>query len=473
MDRLPPHNLEAEQAVLGAVFLDPPSLNTVMDLLVPEDFYAGGHQVIFAAMRELFSKGQPVDVITVADYLSAAGKLEQAGGLAAISILPDRVATAANLAYWAQLVRQKSILRRIINEATRIVSTAYEEPEDIEAFLDETETKILDISMAQVTTTYQPIRKIVKDSFRQIEEWEKLKQPVTGVPSGYGDLDKLTHGFQKGELLILAGRPSMGKTALALNMARHAAVEYGKTVAIFSMEMAREALVMRMISAEARVEANRIRAGYLNDRDWPKLGTAVGLLEEARIFIDDSSSLSVLEMKAKCRRIQAEHGLDMVMVDYLQLIKGSGARRGRDSRENEISEISRNLKAFAKELRVPVLALSQLNRAVEQREDKRPRLSDLRESGAIEQDADVVMFIHRPSLYKSQRDKVGETNPNAEAGPDVDSADEGLAEVIIGKQRNGPIGIVRLTFLKDFTLFVLYEGRYDESYSPQQSPTPF
>ncbi len=467
MDRLPPHNLEAEQAVLGAVLLDPPALNTVMDMLVPEDFYAGGHQVIFAAMRELFQKGQPVDVITVADFLSAAGKLEQAGGAAAISILPDRVATAANLAYWAQLVRQKSILRRVINEATRIISFAYEEPEDIESFLDETETKILDISMAQVTTSYLPIRQIVKDSFRQIEEWAELKQPVTGVPSGYGDLDKLTHGFQKGDLIILAGRPSMGKTALALNMARHAAVEYGKTLAIFSMEMAREALVMRMLSGEARVEAKRIRSGYIDDRDWPKLTTAVGLLGEAKIFIDDSSSLSVLEMKAKCRRIQAEHGLDMVIMDYLQLIKGSGTRRGRDSRENEISEISRNLKAFAKELRVPVLALSQLNRAVEQREDKRPRLSDLRESGAIEQDADLVMFIHRPALYKSHRDKAGETNPNAEAGPDVESADEGLAEVIIGKQRNGPIGIVPLTFLKEFTLFVLYEGRYDESYAPK------
>jgi len=467
MERLPPHNLEAEQSVLGAVLLDPPSLSTVMDMLVPEDFYAGNHQVIFAAMRDLFAKARPVDVITVADYLAAAGKLEQAGGPAAISVLPDRVATAANLTYWAQLVRQKSILRRVIHEATRIAANAYDEPEDIEAFLDEAETKILDISMAQTTTTYQPIRNIVKDSFAQIEEWEKLKQQVTGVPSGYGDLDKLTTGFKNGELIILAGRPSMGKTALALNMARHAAVEYGKTAAIFSMEMAREALVMRMISAEARVESERIRAGYIGQRDWPKLTTAVELLREAPIFIDDSSSLSVLEMKAKCRRIQAEHGLDLVIMDYLQLVKGSGARRGRDSRENEISEISRNLKAFAKELRVPVLALSQLNRAVEQREDKRPRLSDLRESGAIEQDADVVMFIHRPALYKSHRDKAGETNLNAEAGPDVDGAEESLAEVIIGKQRNGPIGMVRLTFLKEFTLFVLYEGRYDESFAPE------
>jgi len=467
MERMPPHNLEAEQSVLGAVLLDPPSLSAVMDMLVPEDFYSGSHQVVFSAMRELFSKGQPVDVITVADSLSAAGKLEQAGGPAAISILPDRVATAANLNYWAQLVKQKSILRRVIHEATRIIATAYDEPEDIETFLDETENKILEISMAQVTTTYQPIRAIVKDSFALIEKYAEEKKQVTGVPSGYPDLDKLTHGFQPSDLCILAGRPSMGKTALALNIARHAALAAGKTIAIFSMEMAREHLVMRMLCGEARVEAERVRSGFIEKRDWPKLTTAVGLLADASIFIDDSSSLSVLEMKAKCRRIQTEKGLDLVVVDYLQLIKGSMMRRGRDSRENEISEISRNLKAFAKELRVPVLALSQLNRAVEQREDKRPRLSDLRESGAIEQDADLVMFIHRPSLYKSRRDEAGETNPNAELGADVESAEDSLAEVIIGKQRNGPIGIFRLTFLKEFTLFVPYEGRYDESFAPE------
>jgi len=474
MERVPPHNLEAEQSVLGAVFLDPPSLNTVMDMLVPEDFYAGGHQVIFAAMRDLFQKGQPVDVISVADHLARSGRLEQAGGAAAISLLPDRVATAANLAYWAQLVRQKSILRRVINEATRLIATAYEEPEDIESFLDETETKILDISMAQVTTTYQPISSIVKHSFAQLEEWAEKKALITGVPSGYAELDKYTHGFQKGELVILAGRPSMGKTALALNMARHAAVDYGKTVVMFSMEMSREALVMRLLSSEARIEAERMRGGFISKEEWSKLAITVDSLRAVPIFVDDSSSLSVLEMKAKCRRIQAESGLDLVIIDYLQLIKGSGARRGRDSRENEISEISRNLKAFAKELRIPVIALSQLNRAVEQREDKRPRLSDMRESGAIEQDADVVLFVHRPSLYKSRKNEQGEeTNPNADPGKDVDSADENLALVNIGKQRNGPANVdVRFTFKKEFTLFLLYEGRYDESYAPQ-APTPF
>jgi len=455
MDRIPPYNLEAEQAVLAAVLLDNQALVVVIEKLIPEDFYLEIHRVIMTCMSEMFERGMPVDVITLTDHLQATGRLEVVGGPTAVSTLAGLVSTAANVDYWAEIVKDKSLLRGLIGEATSLITEAYDEPEDVDEFLDRAEGKILEIGAKQTRTTYQPIGGVVQQSFKILEEMEKRKGSVVGVPSGFADLDKLTAGFQDTELIILAGRPSMGKTALALNFMTHAAIEADKTVAFFSLEMAATQLVMRMICADARIRLNKVRSGTFGKEDWLKLTNAAEALGTTKIFIDDSSSLSVLELKAKARRIDSEHGLDMVVVDYLQLLRGSGIRR-RDSREQEISEISRGLKGMAKELTIPVMALSQLNRSPEAREGGEPRLSDLRESGALEQDADVVMMMHRPGLYKKKEEGQEE---------------EDLQTILkIEKQRNGPTGKVDLIFLKEYTRFESYEGRYDEAATPD---TPF
>ncbi len=455
MDRVPPHQIEAEQAVLSAVLLENDALVTAMEILEPDDFYLDSHRVLFTAMQEMFERGTPVDLVTLIDHLQATARLEPVGGPAAVSVLAGRVSTAANVGYWAGIVKDKSLLRRIITESTALVTEAYGEPEDVESFLDRAENKVLEIATRQTTTTYQPIKQVVYESFKIIDELDKRRGSLTGVPSGFSDLDELTSGFQKSELILLAGRPSTGKTALALNFMRHAAVNADKNVAFFSLEMAANQLVIRMICSESDISTDRLKLGNFKKDQYRKLTNAANTISQADIFIEDSASLSVLELKAKARRIMSESGLDMVIVDYLQLLGGTGSKRSRDSREQEISEISRGLKAMAKELDIPVLALSQLNRAPETREGGDPRLSDLRESGALEQDADVVMLLHRPGLKKKK--------------DEGKQAEDTHTILKIEKQRNGPTGRVDLTFLKEYTRFEPYQGRYDESFAPEVS----
>ena len=460
MDRIPPHNLEAEQAVLAAVVLDNQALITAMEMLQPDDFYLQTHRMIFAAMRELFERSMPVDMITLTDHLQATARLEAAGGHSGVSDLAGRVSTAANVAYWAAIVKDKSLLRQVITENTALVTEAYSEPESVVEFLDRAENKILEIGSRQTRTTYLPVRDVVHDTYSIIQALANNKGNITGVASGYADLDNLTSGFQKGDLVILAGRPSMGKTALALNLVRNAAVDGEKTIAFFSLEMSASQLVMRMLCSESKISLQRVRMGDLRQRDWIPLANASNTLAQTKIFIDDSAALSVLELKAKARRIKAEHkSLDMIVIDYLQLLRGLGTRHSRDSREQEISEISRALKGMAKEMQVPVLALAQLNRGVEQRGD-RPRLSDLRESGSLEQDADLIMFVHREKKKKEK--------DSTDIMPEKDAAENEnpITELIIGKQRNGPTDIVRLVFVKEYTKFELFTGQYDQSAMP-------
>lgn len=436
--KLPPQNLEAEQSILGGILINNDAINRVLEILNPSDFYREAHRNIFETMIEINRKGEPVDLITLNNALKTSGSLDNVGGPAYIASLADGVPTAANITYYANIVREKAILRGLINVATDIVSKAYEESGNIDDFLDKAESKIFEISEAKVRQSFFNIKDIVKDSFKTIEELYERKELVTGVATGFFDLDHMTSGFQPSDLIIVAGRPSMGKTALCLNIALNSVreeKEKRKPVAIFSLEMSKEQLVTRMLCSEARVNASKLRGGFLAESDWPKLTRAAGVISEAPIYIDDTPAITVLEMRAKARRLRAEHkGLGMIIVDYLQLMRG---REGTERREQEISEISRSLKALAKELNVPVVALSQLSRAVEQRGgDKRPILSDLRESGSIEQDADVVLFVFREEVYKRDDEDV-----------------KGDAEIIIGKQRNGPIGTVNLSWLGEYTRF--------------------
>lgn len=429
--RVPPQDIDAERAVLGAVLLENDAINIAVELLTAEDFYRPGHRVVFAAMLELSQKGEPVDAITISSRLKEKGELDQAGGVPAIVGLAEAVPTAANIKHYGELVRKKSMLRKLITAATEIVTDAYGVV-DPDAAVDRAEKQIFDIAKAKAKQGITPVSEIVVEAFKRIEKLAEQKQAITGVHTGIVDLDHKTAGLQPSDLIIVAGRPSMGKTAFSIGMGLHAAVNTGKAVAIFSLEMSKESLVTRMLCSEGRIDSARLRGGFLAEEDWPKLGRAAGRISEASIFIDDTGSISVLEVRAKCRRLAAEHGLDMVIIDYLQLMRGSASTQ---SREQEISEISRGLKALAKEINIPVIALSQLNRGVEQRVDKRPGLADLRESGAIEQDADVILFVYRDEVY----------NPETE--------DRGVSELIIGKQRNGPIGTVRCRFFHQFTRF--------------------
>lgn len=444
--KVPPQNIEAEQSVLGAILIENSALYKAMEILNANDFYKEAHRRIFLAMIELSEKNEAIDLITLAEYLRRENELDSIGGATYLSMLTNTVPTAANIRYHSKIVHEKSLLRNLINTATEIVSRGYENSQDIEELLDYAENAIFSISEKKIRPSFMPIKDIIKDSFETIERLSEKKELVTGIPTGFSDLDILTTGFQPSDLIIVAGRPSMGKTALCLCMAQHVGIEKGQPVAIFSLEMAKEQIVMRMLCAEARVDSHRLRSGFLGKSDWPRLTTAAGRLSEAPIFIDDTPMTSVLEMKAKARRLKAEHGLNLVIVDYLQLMSGRGDRRkgGSDTREQEISEISRSLKALAKELSVPVVALSQLNRAVESRHDRRPLLADLRESGAIEQDADVILFIYREEVYK-------QTEEN-----------KGIAEIIIGKQRNGPVGIVKLAFIDKYTRFENLERMHVE-----------
>ena len=439
--KLPPHSIEAEESVLGGVLLDNHALDRALEFVVPDDFYREVHRKIMRAMLDLNQRSEPIDLVTLADTLKVRGELQDIGGAAYLAELADKVPTAANVAYYARLVRQKSVLRSLIHTATEIATRGYESGADVDLFLDEAEHKIFEISERKVRPQFFRIRDIMVDSMKAIEQLYERKELVTGVPTGFVDLDRMTAGLQPADLIVVAGRPSMGKTAFALNIAQYVAVVAKLGVAIFSLEMSKEQLVLRMLCSEARVDQSKVRAGFAAERDFPKLALAASRLADSPIYIDDSPALSVLELRAKARRLKRERDskLGLIMVDYLQLMRGHDA----DNREQEISGISRSLKALAKELGVPVVALSQLNRQVETRAEKKPVMADLRESGAIEQDADVIAFLYRPIVY----DK---------------NAEERAAEVIIAKQRNGPIGTVPLTFMSEYTRF---ENRAEDDVS--------
>lgn len=440
--KLPPQNIEAEQSILGGILIENDALNTVVEFLEDNDFYRESHQKIFHCMITLSERNEPLDLITLTNELKKSKELESIGGASYLASLVESVPTAANIAYYAKIVKEKSILRKLISTATEIVTQSYQEGKNLEDFLDDAEQAIFRISEHRVKPAFYPIKEIVKESFKVIERLYEKKELITGVPSGFKDLDRKTAGFQNADLIIVAGRPSMGKTALCLNIAQHASINAKIPTALFSLEMSKEQLAIRMLCSEARVDSARLRSGFLGESDWPKLTMAAGALSDAPIFIDDTPAMSVLELRAKARRLKADRGLGLIIVDYLQLMRG---RSGMERREQEISEISRSLKALAKELDIPVLAISQLSRKAEDRPGRQPQLSDLRESGAIEQDADVIIFIYRDEVY----------NP--------DSDRKGTAEVIIGKQRNGPTGKVDLSFISEFTTFKdLFRGDYDE-----------
>jgi replicative DNA helicase len=435
-DRTLPHNLEAEKCVLGAILIDNPSFNQAAEVIDADDFFRDAHRRIFEKMVGLSDRSQPIDPVTLKDELARTGELDDVGGPAYVASLTDGVPRSANVEHYALIVKEKATLRRLIQSATAVLGQAYDAEQDADTLLDEAERSIFQIAERRMRRGFIPLGQLVADGYNLIETLQAHKGLVTGVPSGFVDLDELTSGFQPSNLVIVAARPSMGKTSLVLNLAMHCAVEAGKTVGIFSLEMGQQELFLRMLTSEARVDAHRFRGGYLGEDDYNRLVAAFARMHDAKVFIDDSASIGILEMRAKARRLKMEHGLDLLIVDYLQLMQGRGKF---DNRQQELASISRSLKILAKELEVPILALSQLSRAPESRSDHRPQLSDLRESGALEQDADVVLFIYREDMYGTD----GERPPES----------EGVAEIIIGKQRNGPTGTVRLAFLKQFTRF--------------------
>jgi replicative DNA helicase len=442
LDRVPPQNNEAEQSVLGAVFLSKEALITAMEILRPEDFYKTAHQRIFKTMLDLYEKGEPVDLVTVTAELQDHKLLDEVGGVPYLTALAGSVPTAANVEYYARIVEEKSLLRRLILTATKIANDGYTREDDVGEIIADAEKYIMEIAQNRNSGGFIPIRDVLLETYERIEFLSQRRGDVTGIPSGYPDLDKMTSGFQRSDLIILAARPSVGKTAFALNVAQNVAARAGETVAIFSLEMAASQLVQRMICAEGNLDASKMRSGWLEEDDWQKLTMAIGTLAKAPIYIDDTPGVTVQDIRAKCRRLQAERGLGLILIDYLQLIHGRG--KG-DNRQQEVSEISRNLKGIARELNVPVIALSQLSRSVEQRQDKRPMMSDIRESGSIEQDADIVAFLYRDDYYNKETE-----NKN-------------IIEVIIAKQRNGPTGTVELAFLKEYNKFVSLDPRFRDA----------
>lgn len=439
LDRVPPQNKEAEQSVLGAVFLSKEALTTAIEILRPEDFYKTAHQRIFQTMVDLYEKGEPVDLVTVTADLSDHKLLDEVGGVTYITEIASSVPTAANIEYYAKIVEEKSLLRRLIHTATKIANDGYSREDDVTEIVADAEKYIMEIGQNRNSGGFQAIRDVLLETYERIEILSQRRGDITGIPTGYTDLDKMTAGFQRSDLIILAARPSVGKTAFALNVAQNVAARAGETVAIFSLEMGATQLVQRMICAEGNLDASRMRSGALEEDDWQKLTMAIGTLAKAPIFIDDTPGVTVQDIRAKCRRLQAERGLGMILIDYLQLIQGRG--KG-DNRQQEVSEISRTLKGIARELNVPVIALSQLSRGVEQRQDKRPMMSDIRESGSIEQDADIVAFLYRDDYY------------------DKETENKNVIEIIIAKQRNGPTGTVELAFLKEFNKFVSLDHRF-------------
>jgi len=441
--KIPPQNIEAEQSVLGGILIEPEALSRILEILQEDDFYREGHRKIFSAMVALYQKGTPVDLITLTESLLTRQNLEGIGGASYLTSLADAIPSAVNIEVYSRIVREKAILRRLIHITTEIAGKCYQFSGEVEDILDQAEKSIFEITAAKITPHIYPLSEVIKDSFQTIEALYERKERISGVPTGFTKLDQMTSGFQPSDLIIIAGRPSMGKTAFALDIARNAATLAEIPAVIFSLEMSRQQLAIRMLCSEARVDSYKLRSGFIGERDWPRLTNAAGILSEAPIYIDDSPALTVLQMRAKARRLKSEKGLGLVVVDYLQLMSGRG---GSDRREQEISEISRSLKALAKELNLPVVALSQLNRKVEDRTDRRPFMADLRESGAIEQDADVILFIYRDEMY------------------DENSKQKGTAEVIIGKQRNGPVGKITLAFIDQYTRFENLAGADGEPF---------
>jgi replicative DNA helicase len=427
--RMPPQSLDAERSILGAILLDKDSIIKIADMITADDFYSYQHGVIFEAVLQLFEKRIPIDIVTLSELLESAGKTKEAGGAGYLAELVNNTPSAANIVYYAQIVKGKAILRRLISAGADITEMGYEEDSEISEVLDAAEQKLFGVSQNSLKNKFFAIRDVLTDAFDRIDKIHKDKDKgaIRGVPSGFRDLDGITAGFQKSDLIILAARPSMGKTSFSLNLAENAAIEFKIPVAVFSLEMSKDQLVDRLLSSQAGVDSWKLRTGNLSDEDFPKIGYAMGVLSEAPVFIDDSPGGNIMEIRAKARRLQMEHGLGLIIIDYLQLMSGH-SRSSDGNRVQEISEISRGLKGLARELDVPIIALSQLSRAVEHRDDKRPQLSDLRESGSIEQDADVVMFLYRDEYYHP------------------DSERKGITEVLIRKHRNGPIGAAELYF---------------------------
>jgi len=439
-------------SVLGAILQSSEAFLKCLELLRPDHFYRDAHRKIFAAAQGLFARSEPVDLITATNELRRRNELEEVGSAAYLASLVEAVPTAANVSYHARIIRDKALLRQLIDVATGIVGLGYADQEEAEQVLEEAEQQIFKISEERVRRSFLPLKSILKDAFEQVERLYDRKTQVTGVPTGFADLDMRTAGLQPSELIVIAGRPSMGKTSFALNIARNAAIDEQIPVGIFSLEMSKEQVVQRMLSSEAEVDSNRIRTGYLRETDWPKLTNAAGRLSEAPIFIDDSAAITLIELRAKSRRLKAEQNIGLVVIDYLQLISG---RLRSENRQQEVSEICRGLKAMAKELKVPVVALSQLARRTEEREEGRPQLSDLRESGAIEQDSDVVVFLYRPGYYRARRGgKEGAIDPERDT----------KTEVIIAKQRNGPTGTVEMAFIREYVKFGALDLVHQEPY---------
>ncbi|WP_293728456.1 replicative DNA helicase [uncultured Phascolarctobacterium sp.] len=446
-ERVPPQNIEAEQSVLGAMLIDKEAIAKATEILSADDFYREAHRVIFNAMLELYNKNEAVDMITVTDILRRDNKLEDIGGIAYITSLANVVLTAANVKFHADIVAEKSVLRQLVRVSTEIAAMGYEANDEVSTLLDTAESRILEIANKKKRSDFTPIGDVLMNAVQSIEKLLQNRGGLTGLPSGFNDLDKLTSGLHPSDFIILAARPSMGKTALALNIVQNVALRAHrrvggdpKSVAFFSLEMSKEQLVNRMLCAEANIDSQRLRVGEMADKDWDALWEACDVMSKAKIYIDDTAGITVMDMRSRARRLKAEHGLDLIVVDYLQLMQGSGKRNNSGDRQQEVSEISRSLKALARELDVPVIALSQLSRSVEARQVKRPMLSDLRESGSLEQDADIVAFLYREDYY----------NPETE---------NKHTELIIAKHRNGPVDTVNLFFHKQFTKFVGFSKR--------------
>ena len=439
--KIPPHDIDAEQAVLGSMLTDKEAVNAAIESLKEDAFYRDDNRIIFQAIVNLYSKSEPIDIITLKDELESMDKFEQVGGYEYLASLPDKVPTTANVQKYIKIVEEKSILRNLIKTANEIIDLGYDPTKDVEDIMDGAEKKIFDIMQSKNQKGYTPIKDVLVESFTKLEELYNRKQHITGVPTGFAELDYKTAGLHGSELILVAARPAMGKTAFALNLATNAALRGNAPVAIFSLEMSKDQLVNRILCSEAMVDSNKVRTGKLDEDDWVKLAGAIGPLSEAEMYIDDTPGISVMEIRTKCRKLKMEKNIGLVVIDYLQLVQGN---KRTASREQEISEISRSLKILAKEINVPVIALSQLSRAVEQRPDHRPMLSDLRESGAIEQDADIVMFLYRDDYYNKESEK------------------KDIAEVIIAKQRGGQTGTVELLWMGNYTKFVNLERRFDD-----------
>ena len=435
IDRVPPQNIDAEQAVLGAMLIKKEAIAEVSQILRPEDFYRDAHKIVYEAMLTLFNKNEPADIVTVSDYLNNENLMEKVGGVTFITALANTVPTAANVTYHAKIVREKSDLRHLINTATDIAGMAYESSDDVADVIDKSEKMIMEVANRQNVSAFTPMRDIVMETFDKINVLYESKGGLTGIPCGFTDLDKLTSGLQASDLILVAARPSMGKTAFTLNIGAHVALKEHKNVAFFSLEMSKQQLVQRMLCSEGGIDSQKLRKGELDKTDWSKLVNVANKVAEAPLYIDDTAGITVMELRSKARRLKAEKGLDLIIIDYLQLMQGRTGKGATDNRQQEISEISRSLKAVARELNVPVIALSQLSRSVESRQIKRPMLSDLRESGSLEQDADIVMFLYREDYY------------------DPETVNKNITEVIVAKHRNGPVDSVQLFFQKEYTKF--------------------